>query len=181
MERGPIRVRPPELHQPGHRWLVLQPSGLAGQPDRQRRTPVVAAVGRQDLHPSRVALRQAHGVLDAFSPALVKNTFSKWPSSRSAPSRPRLAFSTISRAASLRWSFANGGATMHSVSTWSLIAWIIVGCWCPRFMLTSIDVKSIHSLPAGSQNFEPSAPAITVGSSAPCADHEWNTQARSLA
>lgn len=69
---------------------------------------------------------------------------------------------------------------MHSVSTWSLIAWSSFGCWWPRFMLTSIEEKSIHSRPVSSQNFEPSAPAITVGSRAPWADHEWNTRARSL-
>jgi hypothetical protein len=106
----------------------------------------------------------------------VKNTFSKWP-----PAPSRFAFSTISRAASLRWSFANGGATMHSTSAWSLIAWIIFGCWWPRFMFTNMLVKSIHVVPSGSQNVEPDAPAITVGSSALWTDHEWKTRARSFA
>jgi hypothetical protein len=59
----------------------------------------------------------------ASAPALVKKTFSKWP-----PAPSRFAFSTIRRAASLRWSLANGGATMHNTSAWSLIAWIIFGC-----------------------------------------------------
>jgi hypothetical protein len=48
-------------------------------------------------------------------------------------------------------------------------------------MLTSIEVKSIHSRPVSSQNFEPDAPAITVGFKALWTDHEWNTRARSFA
>ncbi len=66
VERRPIRIRPPELHQARHRRLVLEPSRFSREADRECRASVVAAVCRQHLHPAGVALCETNRVLDAF-------------------------------------------------------------------------------------------------------------------
>src|SRR5688572_21703625 len=96
-------------------------------------------------------------------------------------SRSPGARSVINRAASLRMSLAMLGATVHSRSACCLIASTMRGCWWPMLTLTSWQEKSRYVLPLSSHIRDPWAPTITAGSSAPWADHEWNTCARSLA
>jgi len=107
----------------------------------------------------------------ASVPPFVKNTMSRSPGASSA----------ISRAASLRMSFAMNGAIVHNRAACSWMAATSFGCWWPMFTFTSWLAKSSQVRPFSSHMRAPRAPAITVGLSAPCADQEWNTCARSFA
>ena len=68
----------------------------------------------------------------ASAPPFVKNETLRSPGVTSASIRP-------SRE---RDSFAIGGPIVQSTSAWSLIAWMIFGCWCPMLTLTSCEAKS---------------------------------------
>ena len=111
----------------------------------------------------------------ASAPAFVKNTFSKCP-----PAPSRLALSTISRAASLRWSFAKAAPPCRAVGL------VLDRLDHLRVLMPEVHVhEHRREVDPGRARLVPelraSAPAITVGSSAPCADQEWNTRERSLA
>ena len=68
----------------------------------------------------------------ASAPPFVKNETERSPGVTSASSRP----------SSERDSLAIGGPIVQSLSAWSLIAWMIFGCWWPMLTLTSCDAKS---------------------------------------
>ncbi len=95
-------------------------------------------------------------------------------------SRSPGASSQIRRAASLRMSFANEGAIVHSRPACSWIAATSFGCWWPMFTFTSWLAKSSQRLPLSSHITEPRAPAMTVGWISPWADQEWKTCWRSF-
>jgi hypothetical protein len=106
----------------------------------------------------------------ASVPPLVKNTMSRSPGASSA----------IRRAASLRMSLATLGAIVHSRAACAWMAATSLGCWWPMFTFTSWLEKSSQVFPLSSHMREPFAPAMTTGASAPWADHEWKTCARSF-
>ena len=105
----------------------------------------------------------------ASAPPLVKKTASRSSGARSA----------MSRAASLRAGLAWIGATVVSRSVCSWMAASSLGCWWPMFTFMSWLEKSRNRRPSSSQTHAPSPPVITRGSRWACADHEWNTWARS--
>ena len=57
----------------------------------------------------------------------------------------------ISRAASERAALTCDGAIVHSVAACSWIAVTMRGCWWPRLVKTSCEVKSSSRLPSPSQ------------------------------
>ena len=74
----------------------------------------------------------------ASAPPFVKKETDRSPGVTSASMRP-------SRE---RDSFAIGGPIVQSWSAWSLIAWMIFGCWCPMLRLTSCEAKSRYRFPS---------------------------------
>jgi hypothetical protein len=68
----------------------------------------------------------------ASAPPLVKKTWSRSPGVCDA----------ISRAASERAPLAYAGATVQRLSACSLIAATMRGCWWPRLVKTSCELKS---------------------------------------
>ena len=68
----------------------------------------------------------------ASAPPFVKKVIERSPGVTSA----------IRRASVERGSVAIGGPIVQSLSAWSLIAWMIFGCWCPMLTLTSCEAKS---------------------------------------
>ena len=85
----------------------------------------------------------------------------------------------ISRAASERAALACCGATVHRYAACSWIADTMRGCWWPRLVNTSCEVKSSSRWPSWSHTCEPSALVMTIGSKEPWADQEWKTCLRS--
>ncbi len=70
VERRPVQVGPPEVHDPGQAGLGPPPARVTGQRDRPGGRAVVAAVGRQHLVPAGVQPRHPHRVLVGVRPAV---------------------------------------------------------------------------------------------------------------
>ena len=162
---------PQNLTDARHAGFAVPAPRVAGERDRAGGGAVVAAVGRQHLVPPGVQAGHADRVLGGLGAAVGEEHHVRSPGASSA----------ISRAASLRMSLAMAGATVHSRSACSLMA-----ATSSRVLVADVDVDQLAGeVEVAVALVVPEPGALGAGdrrrgSSAPCADHEWNTWARSF-
>ena len=133
VEGAAVEERAEEVHRAGRAVVVGPAARVAGDVDREVGAAVVRAVGREHLDAGPVCSRAIRIACSlASAPPLVKNTLSRSPG----------VWLAISRAASERAALACCGATVHRYAACSWIADTIRGCWWPRLVKTSWEVKS---------------------------------------
>ena len=152
------------------RVLVGHAAPVPGRDDRRPGVAVIAAVGRDDLVPAGEQASHPDGVLVGVGAAVGEEHLAEAVGGAVGDPPRRLAAGEVGGGRARSWSAA-------PACSW--IAATTLGCWWPMLTLTSWLEKSSHSRPAWSHTRQPRPPATTIGASAPWADHEWKTWARS--
>ena len=170
VERRPVQVRPEEPRDPGGAEVGGPAPRLAGEGHRGGRVPVVAAVGRQHLVLAGVQSCHPDGVLDRLGAAVGEEDLGQPVTREVVEHQP-------------------GGLGAHPDRVLGCRGEQPVGLVLDRLHHHRVLVADVGEHQLGREVEQPVAvavphprarpPASTIGSSAACADQEWNTCARS--